>query len=133
MHEWLDAFGNASSIHWAGRPSKHCLRVARKNLSVLLHCDPLELVFTGGGSESNNAAIKGVFDAFESGWGWSGPRSSERDELIISSIEHPSVMKTAEFLLRKGFRVHVVPVDAGQGIDVATYKKFLNERRPSFR
>ena len=50
LAEGLDAFGNPSSIHWAGRPSKHILRESRRKLAELLHCDPLELVFTGGGS-----------------------------------------------------------------------------------
>src|SRR3954462_12023062 len=107
---WLEAFGNPSSIHWAGRPSKVLLRDSKKAIANMLHCDPLELIFTSGGSESNNAAIKGVFDAIETGWTWSGAKQNLRDELIISSVEHPSVRKAAELLSRKGFKVHILPV-----------------------
>lgn len=125
---WMESFGNPSSIHWAGRPAKLVLRESRSALAQLIGCDPLEMVFTSGGSESNNAAIKGVFDAYESGWTWSGSRASERDELIVSTVEHPSVMRTAEFLVRKGFRVHIVPVDAEKGLDIDFFEKVLSHK-----
>ena len=69
-----------------------------------------------------------MFDAFESGWSWSGEVRTERDELVISAIEHPSVQQTAEFLARKGFRVHVVPVSAEGGVDLDAYDRVLSDK-----
>jgi cysteine desulfurase len=126
--QWLESFGNPSSIHWAGRPAKFILREARQTLAKLLGCEPLELIFTSGGSESNNTAIQGIFNSLETGWGWSGVNSRTRNELIVSAVEHPSVMKTAEFLARKGFRVHIVPVNPDCGIDLDFYQKCLSEK-----
>ena len=110
---WLAAFGNPSSIHWAGRPSKQLLRDSRKNLADMLGCEPLELVFTGGGSESNNLALKGILLP---------RRGSLRSELIISAVEHPSVMKTADYLRHIGFTVHIIPIDAERGVDMAKFE-----------
>lgn len=125
---WAESFGNPSSIHFAGRPSKLILRESRRTLAKLLGCDPLELIFTSGGSESNNMALKGVFDSIETGWSWSGAVKHDRNELIISAVEHPSVMKTAEFLARKGFQLHIVPVDRAGGLDIEFYKKVLSDK-----
>jgi cysteine desulfurase len=125
---WLESYGNPSSIHWAGRPSKLILREARQTLAKLLGCDPLELIFTSGGSESNNTAIQGTFNSFETGWGWAGAMNRTRNELIISAVEHPSIMKCAEQLARKGFRVHIVPVDPETGVDLDAYEKYLNDK-----
>ena len=62
---WLEFFGNPSSIHQSGRKPKELMRDARTALAKMLGCDALELIFTSGGSESNNAAIKGVFFAYQ--------------------------------------------------------------------
>ena len=58
-----DHYGNPSSLHWAGMPAKDAVEKARGQVASLLGCDPTEVVFTSGGSESNNHAIKGVFFA----------------------------------------------------------------------
>jgi cysteine desulfurase len=128
----METYGNPSSIHFAGRPAKLILRESRRSLAKLLQCDPLELIFTSGGSESNNTAIKGIFEAMETGWTWSGPRSSsansERNELIISAVEHPSVMNSAEFIARKGYKVHIIPVDAENGLRMDLFEAALSEK-----
>jgi cysteine desulfurase len=126
--QWLESYGNPSSIHWAGRPAKRILREARLSLAQLLSCDPLELIFTGGGSEANNAVLQGVFDSFETESSSRSTVGIDRNELIISSIEHPSVMKTAEFLRHKGFRIHIIGVDPKRGVDLETYKHVISER-----
>ena len=87
--EWLDEWGNPSSIHWSGRGPKAIIREARKNISEFLLSHPLEIVFTSGGSEANNMAIKGVF-------GQLGKTS--RNHYICSAVEHPSVLKAMEYL-----------------------------------
>lgn len=128
LPHWMEAFGNPSSIHWAGRPAKLILREARQTLAKFLGCDSLEIIFTSGGSESNNFALNGVFNSLETGWSWSGAVKKERNELVISAVEHPSLMKSAEFLSRKGFRVHIVPVDVKKGLDMDFYTRVLSDK-----
>lgn len=123
LGEWLAAWGNPSSIHWAGRKPKMLMRTARANLARLLNCDPLELVFTSGGSEANNAAIKGVFENFRA-----TGRSGVRDHYIFSKVEHPSVLRVAEFLLERGARVDFIPVARDGRIDLQAYAALLSER-----
>lgn len=115
IHDSLDNWGNASSIHFSGRRPKSMLREARQNLARLLKVDPLELVFTSGGSESNNAVIKSVFD------------SSSRSEFITSQIEHPSVIKSFRYLEALGAKVHFVPVSRDGELDLEFYQSVLSE------
>lgn len=125
---WVEAFGNPSSIHSDGRQPKALLREARKSMAKFLKVEPLELVFTSGGSESNNLALLGYFNQIETGFGWSGKRAVTRNQLILSSVEHPSVLKAAQFLERKGFRVDYIPVSRDGGLDLETYKSLLSEK-----
>jgi cysteine desulfurase len=100
-----EQYGNPSSSHALGRAAHEAVEDARENVAALLGCDPDELVFTGGGTESNNLALKGI--AFRRGLASGG-------HLVISAIEHPSVVEPAKFLEQLGFDVTVVPV-TGQG------------------
>lgn len=77
----LDKFGNPSSVHWAGRESKRLIHEARQKIAQYLNCDLLELVFTASGSESNNTALRSTLNP-------------NRNEIVASNIEHPSVMRT---------------------------------------
>lgn len=94
-------YGNPSSIHRDGREAKSAIEGARRKVAKLLGCTARRIVFTGGGSEANNQVIKGT--AFGS---WNGKR-----HLITSSIEHPSVLRTCEWLEKFGFDVTYLPVD----------------------
>jgi cysteine desulfurase NifS len=94
-------YGNPSSIHRDGREAKSAIEDARRKVAKLLGCTARRIVFTGGGSEANNQVIKGT--AFGS---WNGKR-----HLITSSIEHPSVLRTCEWLEKFGFDVTYLPVD----------------------
>ena len=123
--QWLEAWGNPSSIHSDGRGPKNLLREARNNLAKLVNCHPIEIVFTSGGSEANNMAIKGVFDSFHKLS--SDPARKERNELIISAIEHPSIVSTAEYLQTRGFKVHRIGVNRDGEFDLETYKKVLSK------
>jgi len=100
-----EQYGNPSSSHALGRAAHEAVEDARENVAALLGCDPDEIVFTGGGTESNNLALKGL--AFRRGLAAGG-------HLVISAIEHPSVAEPAKFLEQLGFDVTVVPV-TGQG------------------
>jgi cysteine desulfurase len=118
---WMEAWGNPSSIHIAGRGPKTLLREARQNIAKFLGVEPLELIFTSGGSEANNLALKGICTR-------GILAAQERNQIIISSIEHPSVTKTAEFLRANGFILDVVPVSRDGELDLATLEKLLGPR-----
>lgn len=120
LKTWVQAFGNPSSIHWAGRTPKSLLRSSRKSLAQWVKVQPLELVFTSGGSEANNLALQGIFKKLTP--------TSPRNQLILSQVEHPSVMKTALHLKAQGFQVDFVPVDRKGLLDLSTYKGLLSDK-----
>jgi cysteine desulfurase len=96
-----DHFGNPSSSHALGLACHHAIEDAREQVAALLGADSDEIIFTGGGTESNNLAIKGVCQR----------ESSFRGHLIISSIEHPATREPAEYLRRMGCEISVVGTD----------------------
>ena len=104
-----DAFGNPSSPHWAGAPARMHVEHARTRVAELLGCAPSEIVFTSGGSESNNFALKGVFFA----------RAQEiaSPHIITTAVEHPAIVTPCEFLARLGARITALPVDGTGCID----------------
>jgi cysteine desulfurase len=99
-------YGNPSSRHSLGRAAQEAVEDARGQVASLLGADPDQVVFTGGGTESNNLAILGV--ALRDG-------RSSGGHIVISAIEHPSVAQPTRFLERLGFDVSIVPV-TGQGM-----------------
>ncbi len=102
-----DHYGNPSSHHWAGAPAKLVVERARSQVAELLACAPDEVVFTSGGSESNNHALKGVFFA----------NRHRGDHLITSAVEHPAILEPLRFLETLGARVTVLPVDRRGRVD----------------
>src|SRR5215831_18220772 len=98
-----DLFGNASSVHHFGQRAKAALDEARSALAALLHVDPSEIVYTSGGTESDNFALRGVAEAAE---------ATGRRHLVASAIEHEAVLNTLKALSRRGWRVSLVPVGA---------------------
>ncbi|MFH1144713.1 MAG: cysteine desulfurase NifS [Candidatus Eisenbacteria bacterium] len=107
-----DRFGNASSVHEAGREARRAVEQARERVAALIHADPAEIVFTSGGTEADNHALRGVFAK-------GGRDGDERPHLITSAIEHPAVLNTAQMLEKRGYGVTYLPVDARGRIDVA--------------
>jgi cysteine desulfurase len=107
MRSWLDlGYGNPSSGHWAGTPAKAALEGARGQVAGLLGCAPDEIVFTSGGSEANNLAIKGLFFA-----------RNRPSHIITSRIEHPATLEPCRFLERLGVAVTRVAVDGNGLVD----------------
>ena len=102
-----DHYGNPSSLHWAGMPAKDALEKARTQVAGLLGCDPTEVVFTSGGSESNNHAIKGIFFA----------NRNRGNHIITTAVEHPATINPCRFLETLGARVTVLPVDPYGRVD----------------
>jgi cysteine desulfurase len=97
-----DQFGNASSVHHFGQRAKALLDDARSAVAALIHADPSEIVYTSGGTESDNFAIRGAAEALEPGG---------RKHLVASAIEHEAVLNTLKALARHGWRTTLVPVD----------------------
>ncbi|MBL7086657.1 MAG: selenide, water dikinase SelD [Candidatus Cloacimonetes bacterium] len=94
-------FGNPSSLHWYGFQTKKAVEKARKQVANLIHAYPDEIIFTSGGSESNNFAIIGFALSHKDGG----------NHIITSSIEHPSVIEVCEYLESQGFNVSYLPVN----------------------
>jgi len=97
-----DLFGNPSSVHTFGQQAKATLDQARSSVATLIGGDPLEVVFTSGGTESDNFAIRGVAEALE---------PTKRRHLITTAIEHEAVLNTVKALARHGWRTTILPVD----------------------
>lgn len=108
MRPFLEShYGNPSSTHWAGAPAREAVEKARAQVAGLLGCRPQEIVFTSGGTESNNHAIKGAF--FAKG----GPGA----HIITTQVEHPAVLSPCRFLERIGAAVTYIPVDRYGQVD----------------
>lgn len=102
-----NAFGNPSSPHWAGTPAKTLVESARQQVADLLGCKPGEIVFTSGGSESNNQVLKGVY--------FNSPVA--RPHIITTQIEHPAIVEPCRFLERLGAKITWLPVDSSGRVD----------------
>lgn len=105
----LEDYGNASSIHWFGQRAKAGVEKAREQVARLLGARPSEIVFTSGGTESDNAAILGIVEAAR----------GERKHVVTTAIEHPAVLSTAKVLERRGVSVTYLRVGTGGVIDPA--------------
>ncbi len=97
-----DEFGNPSSLHAFGQRAKAILDEARSAVAALVDAEPSEIVFTSGGTEADNLAIRGVAEALE---------PAGRRHLVASAIEHEAVLNTLKALARRGWRTTLLPVD----------------------
>ncbi|PLX23444.1 MAG: selenide, water dikinase SelD [Marinilabiliales bacterium] len=113
-----DFFGNPSSSHSYGIETKKAVENARKQVATLINCKPHEIIFTSGGSESNNYAIKGIAYAYE----------NRGNHIITSTIEHPAVVEVCKFLERKGFNISYIPVDENGIIKIEKLKKAITKQ-----
>jgi len=113
-----DPFGNPSSGHWASAGAKAALDAARGQVAVLLGCDHEEVVFTSGGSEANNLALKGVFFALR----------AKGDHIVTTEVEHPAILEPCRFLQTLGASVTYLPVDRSGRIDPDDLRKAITPR-----
>lgn len=112
-------YGNPSSLHWAGVPAKDAVERARGQVAGTLGCDPTEVVFTSGGSESNNHAIQGIFLA----------NRDRGDHIVTTAVEHPATIEPCRFLERSlGAKVTVLPVDRYGMVDPDDVRKAITPR-----
>ncbi len=102
MRPFLETeFGNPSSSHWYGSKPKQAVDEARRQVADLLHCRPNEIIFTSGGTESNNHAIAGMARALK----------DKGRHIVTSAFEHPAVYEVCHQLSRQGFETTFIPVD----------------------
>ena len=113
-----DHHGNPSSGHWASAHAKTALDGARGQVAALLGCDQEEVVFTSGGSEANNLALKGVFFALR----------AKGDHIVTTDIEHPAILEPCRFLEKLGASVTYLPVDRSGRIDPEDLRKAITPR-----
>jgi len=119
-----DLFGNPSSVHHFGQQAKASLDDARSSVAALIKGDPSEVVFTGGGTESDNFAIRGAAEALE---------PTGRRHLVASAIEHEAVLNTLKALARRGWRTTLVPVDQSGVVSADRVREALTKTQRSYR
>ncbi len=111
-------YGNASSLHWAGRMAKEAIEQARERVAALLNCEPNEVVFTSCATESNNAAIKGTAAVLR----------NKGNHIITTRVEHPSVMYPALYLEHFGYEVTTLDVDGEGMLDLDALEAAITEK-----
>jgi cysteine desulfurase len=111
------AFGNPSSSHWYGARPRQAVAVARKQVAGLIGCRPEEIVFTSGGTESNNHAIRGMARALK----------AKGRHIITSAFEHPAVLEVCRHLEEEGFHTTFVPVDSQGMVDPAVVQEAIRD------
>lgn len=116
MQPYLEAiYGNPSSSHEFGVKARGAVEKARSRVAALINAKPQEIVFTSGGTEANNMAIKGAAYAMQ----------AHGNHIIISAVEHPAVSEVVAFLSKHGFKVSVAPVDEYGMVDPDVIKSML--------
>ena len=113
-----EQFGNPSSVHHFGQVAKAALDDARSAVAALVGGDPSEVVFTSGGTESDNFAIRGVAEALE---------ATGRRHLIATAIEHEAVLNTFRALARRGWKTTLLPVDQSGIVTIDALEQALTD------
>ncbi len=116
-----EIYGNPSSAHSFGRRAEAAIETARETVARIFNCKPAEIVFTSGGSEGDNLAIRGV--------AWRARKTQNRTHLITSPIEHSAVIKTVEQLASvMGFSADYVPVDRHAVVSPTALQAFCQDK-----
>lgn len=113
-----DHFGNSSSGHWASIEARVALERARSQVASILVCQNDEVVFTSGGSEANNFALKGMYFA----------RRNNGDHIVTTRIEHPAIIEPCRFLERLGAQITYLPVDKCGRVDPDDLSRAITPR-----
>ena len=112
---YTEKYGNASAIYSLARESRRALENARETVAEILNAQPREIVFTACGTESDNAAIKGVAEA----------NQDRGNHIVTTAIEHEAVLETCKYLEKRGFRVTYLPVDQYGTVDLVELEKAI--------
>lgn len=110
-----ESYGNPSSIYKIGRDNKKAIEEAREKVAKVLNCEPQEIYFTAGGSESDNTALRGIAYA----------NRNKGNHIITSKIEHPAVLETCKQLEKEGFEVSYIGVDENGILDLGELKSAI--------
>lgn len=122
MVDALGTVGNASSLHTSGRAARRRMEEARETLAGLLGARPSEIVFTAGGTESDNLAVKGIFWARRDA-------DARRRRIVTTPIEHHAVLDAVDWLVEhEGAEVTFLPVDADGSVSPAALREILQDR-----
>jgi cysteine desulfurase len=113
-----DHYGNPSSSHKLGVENKKAVEQARSHVAALLNCTVNEITFTSGGSEANNAVIKGVAYTYR----------HMGDHVITSQIEHPAILNPCNYLERNGYQISYLPVNENGIVDVSKLSNMITDR-----
>ncbi len=114
---FFEKFGNASSLYAYGQEAKKAIEDSRAAIAGFIGADPTEIVFTSGGTESNNFAIKGAAFALQ----------KKGNHIITSAIEHHAVLEPCKFLEKQGFKVTYIPVDKSGLVSPVDIKKAITQ------
>jgi len=114
---FTELFGNASSLHSFGQEAKDALEESRRIIAKSINAKPEEIIFTSGGTESDNMAIKEIVFS-----------SKNKNHIITSAIEHHAVLHTCEFLEKQGFKVTYLPVDRYGLVNPADVEKAITSK-----
>ena len=117
MPFFLENFGNASSVHSYGQKARTGIEETRQQVADLIGAQPKEVVFTSGGTESDNTALRGV----------AAYRRSRGNHIITTTIEHPAVLRTCEQLEKEGYRVSYIPVDSEGMVQLEKLRDAIDE------
>ncbi len=110
-----EQYGNPSSIHHSGRLANKAIEKARKQIAILINADPAEILFTSGGTESNNTALYGIAE------------KKPHSQIITSSIEHDAILEPCKKLAKDGFNVIYLPVDSQGVVNLSVLKNTLSD------
>src|SRR3989344_1479739 len=115
-------FGNPGALHWFGQVASAAIFEARSEIAILFGCHYKEVVFTGSATEANNLALRGAVAR------WRELNPSAVPKIIISAIEHESVLETCEALKKTGAEIVIVPVDDKGIVDTQKLKSAIDNR-----
>jgi cysteine desulfurase len=115
---FTEIYGNPSSLHSFGQDARHIMEESRDKIASFIGARPEEIVFTSGGTESNNSAIKGIAHA----------RRDKGNHIITSKIEHHSILEPCRFLEKQGFEVTYLPVDKYGVVDPDEVNRAITDK-----
>ena len=115
---FTESYGNASSLHSEGQKAKKAMEEARKNIAESINAMPEEIIFTSGGTESDNLAIKGLAFTYP-----------DKKHIIISRIEHPAVLEACNEMQKQGYKISHIGVDKEGIVDIAELEKAIESSK----
>ncbi len=118
---FTENYGNASSIHFKGQEAKDAMEKSRKIIAKALGAKTEEIIFTSGGTESNNLALKGLFF-------WNKENNTGKDHIITTKIEHDCILNTCKWLERQGAKVTYLDVDEEGFVDLNQLEKSITDK-----